>query len=53
MYVMARAAAFVTVALVYGTAGGGVGSQKQAVWQAPSMDLHSVVAVAGSMPNRP
>jgi hypothetical protein len=46
---MARAAAFATVALVYGTAVGGVGLQKQAVWWTPSTGLHSVVV--GSMLN--
>lgn len=49
VYVMARAAAFATVALVYGTAVGGVGLQKQAVWWTPSTGLHSVVV--GSMLN--
>lgn len=53
MNVMARAAAFATAALVYGTVGGEVGLQKQVGWQAPSTGLESVVAVAGSMPNMP
>lgn len=51
--VMARAAAFATVALVYGTAVDEVVLQKQVGWQAPLTGLESVVAVAGSMPNRP